>query len=426
MHVVVAEPSRELPLVAVTVAFRVGAVHDPLGKAGLSRMVVRMLRRGFSGMTAEQIDDRIDVLGAELGAGVGLGSTTVHMEFLKRSLGPVTELLGQLLTAPTFEPEELGRLRRQTEAEIVESRDNDAFLASRALRRQLFADHPHGARVGGTLPTVRGIERDDVVRFHAAHYCRANALLGISGDLTASEVDALAADLLGRLPEGAPTAYAVPSPTAPNGRNLVLVDKPDRSQTQMMVGTLGTHPHDDDHVALLVANTAFGGTFTSRLVQEIRAKRGWSYGASSQLGSGRVRDTFALWCAPSAADAAPCLALQLELLGTWCEAGISDEELEFCKSYLKRSYAFEIDTPKKRVGQGLERALLELPEDYHQRFVERVLAVTREQASGAVRTRIDPSRLWVSVVGTEAVIGPPIRAAIPGLGQTVVLPHDYE
>jgi zinc protease len=426
MGPLIAETSRELPLVAVTVAFRVGAVHDPPERAGLARMAARMLRRGFAGMGVEQIDDRIDALGAELGAGVGLGSTTVHVEFLKRSLAGVTELLGQLLTTPSFDPEELGRLRRQTEAEIIEARDNDAFLASRALRRQLFAGHPHGVRVGGLLPTLSAIGRDDLIRFHAEHYTRANVLLGISGDLSASEVEALGAELLGKLPAGTPTRYAVPPPEPPSGRNVVWIDKPERSQAQMMIGTLGTHPADDDHVALLVANTVLGGTFTSRLVQEIRAKRGWSYGASSQLGVGRVRDSFAMWCAPSASDAAACLALQLDMLAAWRDEGVTSEELEFCQSYLKRSYAFEIDTAKKRVGQGLERALLELPADYHERFVERVAAVTREQAASAVRARIDPSRLWVSVVGTDAEIGAAVRARVTELGETVVLPHDHE
>jgi zinc protease len=426
MGPLIAETSRELPLVAVTVAFRVGAVHDPPERAGLARMAARMLRRGFAGMGVEQIDDRIDALGAELGAGVGLGSTTVHVEFLKRSLAGVTELLGQLLTTPSFDPEELGRLRRQTEAEIIEARDNDAFLASRALRRQLFAGHPHGVRVGGLLPTLSAIGRDDLIRFHAEHYTRANVLLGISGDLSASEVEALGAELLGKLPAGTPTRYAVPPPEPPSGRNVVWIDKPERSQAQMMIGTLGTHPADDDHVALLVANTVLGGTFTSRLVQEIRAKRGWSYGASSQLGVGRVRDSFAMWCAPSASDAAACLALQLDMLAAWRDEGVTSEELEFCQSYLKRSYAFEIDTAKKRVGQGLERALLELPADYHERFVERVAAVTREQAASAVRARIDPSRLWVSVVGTDGEIGAAVRARVTELGETVVLPHDHE
>jgi zinc protease len=265
-----------------------------------------------------------------------------------------------------------------------------------------------------------------VARFHAEHYTQDNVLLGISGDLTGPEVDALCAELLGRLPRGTPTPYSVPPPSPPSGRNMVLVDKPDRSQTQMMIGTLGTHPHDDDHIPLLVANTAFGGTFTSRLVQEIRAKRGWAYGASSQLGSGRVRDSFTMWSAPSESDAPACLGLLLDMLSAWREQGITAEELEFCKSYLSRSYAFEIDTAKKRVGQGLERALLDLPDDYHRRFIERVAAVTREQACEAVRTRIDPSRLWVSLVGTEGDIGPSVRGAVRDLGETLVLPHDYE
>jgi zinc protease len=348
------------------------------------------------------------------------------VEFLTRSVQGVTDLLGRLLSQPTFDPAELGRLKRQTEAEIIESRDSDGFLASRALRRQLFAGHPHGVRVGGIIPSIRRIEREDVVRFHAEHYTRDNAMLGIAGDLGGPEIDALAQAVLGCLPGGRPAAHVVPAPRPPDGRRMVIVHKPERSQTQMLIGTLGTHPQDADHVALIVANTVFGGTFTSRLVQEIRAKRGWSYGAASQLGIGRIREGFTMWCAPSAADAAACLALELELLTAWRDQGITAAELEFCQSYLRRSYAFEIDTPKKRVGQGLERALLDLPDDYHARFLERVSAVTLDEACAAARARIATDKLWVSLVGTESEIGEQVKAAVPDLAETIVLPFDYE
>lgn len=421
-----AEPSRELPIVGITVALRVGAVHEPVDKSGLGRLVARMLRRGCEGLAAEQIDERLDALGAELGVSVGLGSTALHVECLSRSLDQVVELVSALLATPTFVPQELGKLVRQTEAEIVESRDNDGFLAGRALRRQLFAGHPHAVRVGGVPATLRRIGREELCQFHAERYHRDHALVGIWGDVESSRVEAIAERLLARLPRGAPAGYPVPEPAPPVGRRMVVVDKPDRNQTQMVLGTLGTRPTDDDHVALLVANVALGGTFSSRLVQEIRAKRGWSYGASSHLAVGRVRESFSAWCAPSAADAPACLSLLLELVARWQDEGISDDELRFCQSYLRRSYAFEIDTPKKRVGQGLDRLLLGLPDDYHSRLVERIGEVTLEQARAAVRRRIDPDRLWVSVVGTDAEIGGTIRAAVPGLAQALVVPYDDE
>jgi zinc protease len=194
----------------------------------------------------------------------------------------------------------------------------------------------------------------------------------------------------------------------------------------MVVGGLGTDAHDPDHVPLLVANTVFGGTFTSRLMQEVRAKRGWSYGASSRVGFDRQRDAFTMWSAPAAGDAPACLALELELLHAFREEGITDAELEFVKRYLVRSHAFDIDTARKRVHQRLEAELYDLPAGYHARYVGDVSAVTREAANAAVRARLSEADLVIGVVGTHAEIGEKIAKAIPGLASVTVAPFDLE
>src|SRR5207244_306480 len=109
---------------------------------------------------------------------------------------------------PTFEPRELDRLRREAEAEIIEARDSDRFLCSRAFRRALFADHPYGRRIAGTIPTLRAIARDGVMTFYGRHYTRRNAIVAISGDIEHDEAQALAKRLLAGLPEG----EAIPDP----------------------------------------------------------------------------------------------------------------------------------------------------------------------------------------------------------------------
>ncbi|MCC6528287.1 MAG: insulinase family protein [Polyangiaceae bacterium] len=426
MSRLVFEASRELPLVSVSVSFAGGAVHEAPEQGGLARIVARMLRRGADGLGSDAIEIAVDELGGELGVDVGLGVTSIYFECLSRSVEPMSELVARLLARPTFAADELARLLRQTESEIVAARDDDGFLASRALRRQLFAGHPHGRRVGGSLACVRALVPDDARRFHARHYTRDNAIVAISGDLDGSGAERVAATLLGGLPAGEPVAYPVPEPTLPEGRRLVCVDKPERTQTQMVLGTLGSHPADEDHIALIAANTAFGGSMSSRLFQEVRGKRGWSYGASSSLGFARVREAFTMWTAPAVEDAADCLALELGLLRDFCREGVAQAELDHAQSYLRRSYAFEIDTARKRVGQAVGRALLGLPEDYHARYLERIAAVTREQANAAVRRRLSDDRLWVSVVATADESAAALAGAVPDLVETVVVPFDAE
>jgi zinc protease len=368
----------------------------------------------------------VDALGGEFGADAAVSATSVHFEVIKRSLDRFADLGATILARPTFDPRELSRLLREAEAELIEGRDSDRSLCSRAFRRTLFAGHPYGRRSSGTIATLRSITRDDAAAFYARHYTRRNAVVAVSGDIAPDEARALADRLLAGLPEGEPIPDPVPPPARRPGRRLVFVDKPDRTQTQMVIGGLGTDARDPDHVPLMVANTAFGGTFSSRLMQEVRAKRGWSYGAYSRVGFDRQRDAFTMWTAPAAADAAACLSLQLELLHAFREGGVTADELQFVKRYLVRSHAFEIDTARKRVHQRLEEVLFDLPQGYHDRYLERVEAVTTEAAGAAVRERIAEDDLVVGVVGTHTEIGKAIAGAIPDLREVEVVPFDFE
>lgn len=426
MTTVLVECNHALPLVSMAVTFRAGAVHDPPERPGLARLAARMLRRGCTGHSAAQVEQRIDRLGGSVSAQVGLGISSLGSDVLARSAEPMAELLGSLLATPTFDHDELEKLKRQSRAEIVNSRDNDAVLAARGLRRHLFADHPHGRRIAGDTDGVGRATRADVADFHRHHMQRANAVVAISGDVTPAQAEALAERLLAGLPAGERTPYPQQPPRLPDGRNLVIVDKPDRTQSQLVIGTLGTHAKDDDHVPLVVANAAFGGTFTSRLTHEVRSKRGWSYGASSHLPGGQLREAFSMWTAPSAETAAVCLRLELDLLSRWREQGITADELAKCQRYLRLSHAFEIDTPKKRLAQKIERELLDLPEDFHRRWVERIDGVTLDQANQAVQRRISASSLWVSAVATNEAIGAELRGAIDDLQNVVVDPFDIE
>lgn len=420
------ESSAALPLVSAVLAFKAGSAHDPGGKEGLARATARMLRRGGAGMSSQQIEEAVDRLGADFSADAGYGWTAISMDVLGRNVDVMADLVGRLLAEPSFDEREMGKLRREIEGEIVESRDNDRLLAGRALRREIFAGHPYSRRVGGYLDTVRGLTPDDARALHGKIFCKANAVVAVSGDISKKDARRLAARLVAGLPDGEALADPVPEPGPLKGRRLVFVDKPERTQTQMFVGSLGAHTHDDDFTALQVATTVLGGTFTSRMMQEIRVQRGWSYGAYARLGIDRHRELFSQWAAPASGDAAGCLKLMLEMLQRWCDEGVTDAEVDFVKGYLGRSYVFEIDTAQKRAQQRLDADMYDLPDDYHDGYTRRVKKVTTKQANKAISRRIDPSSLVITVVGSHDEIGAQIEAAIPDLESKIVAPYDAE
>ncbi len=418
--------SHELPLVDLSISFRTGSALDAKDKLGLSRLMVRMLRRGAGKWSSDEIEAMIDRLGGEISADVSASSITVHGQVIRRNLEPFVKLLTDILVRPTFPEDELGRLRREAVAEIIEARDSDKSLASRFFRKAMFGDHPYGRGTSGTTKSIPTLERADVVAAHAQHIRRGNVVLGVAGDITADEVRSIILPMLSSMTAGAPVVDTTGDPGPLKGRKLVFVDKPARTQTQIMIGMLGTHANDPDHVPLHVANTIFGGTFTARLMKEVRSKRGWSYGAYSRLPIDRRREAFSMWTFPAATDAAACIALELEMLESFVADGITDAELSFAKSYLGESYAFDIDTPYKRVRQAIDEEVYGLVPDYHTAYVSRVLAVTRDQANAALKARLATKDLVVVVVGTASELKDAVQKAIPNLGSTDVVPFESE
>jgi zinc protease len=242
------EPSHDVPLVSIVLALRSGSASEPPERSGLARIALRMLRRGCEGLTAEQTDFRIDALGAELAVDTSPSTIALAGQVISRSVDAFVDLLARMIGSPQFPADELARLKRETVAEIIEARDSDRVVAQKALQRSFFAGHAYGRNPGGTTTSVEAIERDDVIAFCRRHLVRGNVVIGLSGDVTPEHAQSLARRLVEAMPAGPPVADVVPEPAPLRGRRLVVVDKPERTQTQILVATLGTAPRDVDHV----------------------------------------------------------------------------------------------------------------------------------------------------------------------------------
>jgi zinc protease len=421
---VLLETSRALPLVSISIGFKTGALVDAPGKEGTTRLLSRLMRRTAGGLEAQVIDTRIDSLGGSLGADVAHSTMVFQATVISRSLNAFVDLLVDVLARPGLAATEFERLQRETLAELKDSLDDDRGLARRFFRRRFFGSHPYGRSVSGTPKSVPEIQAADVKAVFQSSFVRDNLVFAFSGDLDAARASQIAKRISDALPNGVAPLDTTPEPVAVPGRRLVIVDKAERTQTQILIGCLGSHTRDEDHVALLVANTIFGGTFTARMTQEVRSKRGWSYGAYSNVPFDRRRQSFSMWTFPKADDAGPCLRLELDMLHDLREKGVTKQELSWAKRYLVRSHAFAIDTAAKRVGLALDQALYDLPADYYSRYLERIQAVTLDQANGSVRHRLSEEDLLVTVVGTESVIGAAVREAVLDLASVEVVPFD--
>lgn len=417
---VLVEENHDLPLVHFQVVIPSGSTEDPVGREGLTRLCARLLRRGTKTRSTREIEETIDALGAELGIETSPGFVRLTGSTIKRSLEPILALVGELLAEPSLPEEELLQLKRETDAALLELTDSDQSLASMHFRRALFRGHPYGRPSLGTRASLATIDLDQVVARYRDSLATRARLVGLSGAVTRAEAERLAQKYLLSPRALLPAAATPPELVMPKGRHLRIVDKPDRTQTQIQIGRLASHPHDPDHVALLVGNAVFGGAFTARLMRAVRSERGWSYGASSRVGLDRIREAWSMWTFPAATDAAACIALQLELMEAWVSRGIDEKELAFAKSYLVKSHAFSIDTADKRLEQAVEVLLFELPPDYFSHFTAHVEAVTLDQVNAALVKRLPTSDLVLSVVATESELGGALRDTVKPVSTEVV------
>ncbi len=399
-----------------------------------------MLRRGCEGLTSEQIDFRIDVLGAEMAVDTSASTVAIHAQVIARNLDAFVDLLARLMKAPTFAQSEIDRLKRETVAEIIEARDNDRVVATKAFQRTLFEELPplRGRNAGGIDELGRGTSSGETSsRSTSAEVVPANIVRGLSGDVTPEQAPRITKRIVEGLSRGEASRDDVREPTMTPGRRLLVVDKPERTQTQILVGCLGTSADDEDHVPFSVANAIVfcpgagvlslpGHVHLTPDMREVRSKRGWSYGASARASVDRHRQSWVMWTFPAAEDAAACLKLTLELMETWVNEGVTAEEITFIKGYLIGSYAFDIDTAAKRMHQALEVELLGLPAGYFRTWTEKVAAVTPEEASRAVKRRIHPENLLTVVVATASQVLEPLRASVPQLSEVSVVPFDAE
>ena len=419
---VLLEESHALPIVDLQLVFRTGSTLDPEGMEGLTRTAWRLARMGTAKLRGPEVEEAISRLGGRMSIEVSTSYVAIHGAVIRRNLDPFIELIASLVRRPAFRAKDLAQVKRETLADLISMRDNDRVLAARTFRRMLFEGHDYGRPVSGTAETVRALQRSDVVDSYDRALVADNMLLGIAGDVTREDVERLVHDHFAGLPRGKRPVQRSKAPRLRRGRRVRVVDKPNRSQTQLFVGTLGTRAGEEHYYPLVVGNAAFGGTFTSRLMQEVREKRGWSYGAYSRLGTDRQRDAWYMWTFPGSDQVVDCIRLELELLENLVEKGLSAKEHRFARTYLANSHCFDVDTAAKRLDPRIDEDLFDLPIGYYEGYEDRVRAVTREQSNDSIRARLSARDLCIVLTATAADVVPELEK-LPDVRSVDVVPH---
>jgi len=407
------EESHALPLVDFVVALRAGATGDPEGREGLTRVAARLVRRGVRGQSAREVDERLATLGARLSVTVSRHAMRFDGTVLARNLEPFVALLSDLLHRPAFRGADLARAKRRIRQDLVALRDDDGGLAARHLRSMVYGAHPYARAIGGTSRSLGPMKRADLAARWREVFVARNLVFGAAGAVDAATLGRLLERHFGEVPAGARTKVKLPAARIPKGRRLRLIRKPERVQTQLGIGTLSIRTKDPHRPALVVADTGFGGMYTSPLMQRVRAERGWSYSAYSYLDASEQRGCWRMWTHPGVENARACAALQLEMLDSWIARGPRADDVKRAKRYLLGSLALDEDTPARRLQLAMDAELDGFGPAHVAERAARIRGVSRKAAHEALAARIDPERLAIVAVGDDA-LGDEL-ATLPGI-----------
>jgi zinc protease len=423
---VIVEASPDTPLVWFDVAIRGGAAADPRGIEGLHRHAALLARRGAGSRDRHQLDETLDSLGAMIDVGVSRDAVTISGLALSRHLDAVIDLCADILGEPKFATDEHARLLRETPQVLDEIRDDDSALATRWFDWLCCPGHPYGRTSLGTDTSLERIERGVAADLWKREVVANNLVIGVAGDVDERAAERVVQRLTERIPPGGRATTQVDDTgdeaQSRSGRRLIVVDKPERTQAQLRIGHLALRYGHPDTAALAVAEAVFGGMFSSRLMQEIRVKRGWSYGAGCALRRSRLPHWFEIWTAAAIEVAGSCVQLTLDLLADYAANGPTDDEVDFARSYLVGAMPFHVATARQRMQLAVRDAVFELPEGYTAKLPEMLSQLTAADVRAACKRHLRPEDAVTVAVTTADDAQAALSAA--NAGPMTVVDHD--
>ncbi len=404
----------ELPLVEVSVMVEAGAVSVPEEKTGLHTLLATVLRTGGTASLAPmEVDEALEAMAANLSVSSDAYATTFDISLRSRDMAQGTAILAALIREPGLDAGRLALARKQAIENIRRQNDQPGSVASRALMRAIYGDHPLGRTA--TEQTVSGVSREDLAQFHGRFFHPDNLWIAVSGDFERQEVLALLDRLFGDWTPGGVVRSEPPAVEAA-GEGRVLVASRDIPQTTILLGDLGIDKDDPDLHAVRVMNYILGGGgFNSRLVREIRSNRGLAYSVYSQFQIGRrLPGPFIAGTETKTDSTLYAVNLMREIISGMQQHPVSQAELNLARESLINSFIFGFTNTHDVVTQQMRLDFYDYPSDFLQSYREKVAAVTVEEVQRVARRHLDPQRMTIVLVGDAASFdGDPAELGLP-------------
>jgi predicted Zn-dependent peptidase len=400
----------ELPVADFIMLVRTGGEADPARLGGLASLTAAMLDEGTTTRSALEIADQTAFLGADLSTSSGWDRSFVSLHTTTAKLDSALALFGDVVLHPALPQADLARVRKERLTALLQLEDYGPAIADRVFDRVVFGDHtPYGHAISGTKASVTSIARSDIARFYATYYRPNNATLIVVGDVKPDDVERRARAIFGAWQHGdiPATRYGSVPPT--KSSTIYLVDKPDAAQSSFRIGGVGVARSTPDYFPIEVMNTILGGSFTSRLNQNLRETHGYTYGAGSDFSMRHEPGPFTAAAEVVAAKTDSALVQFLAELRAIRDT-VPEAELTKAKQLLQLQLPGDFETTRSIASRLVPVAVYDLPLDFYNRYVGSIGAVDQADVLRVARQEIKPDSLDIVIVGDSRTIAPSLEA----------------
>jgi zinc protease len=413
LRVIVIERS-ESPLVSAQLVIKNGGEVDPPELAGLADMTANLLTKGTQTRDATKIANEIESLGGSLQSGARWDSSSATVGVMSSKIAPALEILADVVRRPTFKSEEVERLRQQYQDNLTLALGEPGSIARYVAARVVFGDTPYGHPLSGTLESLTRITAADITKMHGRYYRPDNAILVIGGDITTKEALALATRYFGdwQKPSTPLMADAASTGETPKTGRVVVIDKPDAGQAAVYLARTGIDRRDPDFFRGLVTNSVLSG-YSGRLNQEIRIKRGLSYGAGSSLDARRRVGPFVASAQTKNESGMEVAELLLGEVSKLSTAPPAEAELTPRKAVLIGNFSRSLETVDGVVSQIAALASYGIDLNEINRFINSVQAIGPQDVQKFAGARLEAKTSNIIIVGNAKLFLPELQKKYP-------------
>jgi zinc protease len=402
-----------VPLVSFQIIVKTGSTADPIGAEGTASVTAALLRRGTQSRSGEQYAADLDFIGGSFSAFASADYTAISAEFAKKDIAKGLGLLSDPVLHPTFPAAEVTKLIAQRKSGILSAKDQAQGVLGTYFNAYLFDGNPYARPTGGDEQSLTHISRDTVATFYQTYYKPGNAVLVVVGDFDTNEMEKMLAAQFGGWSSGSAPTVRVNDPTPVTGKRLLLVDKPDSTQTYFRIGNDGISRTNPDRVYVNVVDTLFGGRFTSMLNSALRIQSGLTYGAFSSFDQRKATGPFYISTYTKNPTTEQAMDMALDVLKQLHEKGITAEQLASAKNYLKGQYPTRLETSDQLASQLAELEFYGLDARDVDDFYPKLDAMTLADAQRIIKTYYPLDNLVFVVIGKAREIGPVVKKYAP-------------